>query len=248
MESIYEQELLLGSEHVDRFRRLRTSMLFTLFQSASVRHAEALGLTGQMPERGLFWVVARQRALVERMPEYGERVLLRTWPGKTKRVIFPRHYELVSAHGETLVRASALWSLMESGTRSIAFPDEHGVEIAGVETGRELACHTRIEPLAAAERFDFTVPNSYVDLNGHMNNARYFDLAEDRLPAVNEGKMLREARIDYLGEVPLGATLHVAWGNNKDKYYVNGETNRLCFRMELVYAEAGRSRRAERGG
>lgn len=241
LEGVYERELLLDSGHVDRFRRLRTSALFILFQRMSGAHTEALGMgRGRTADRGLLWVVARQHALVGRMPEYGERVLLRTWPGRMMRVLFPAYYELLAHDGETLVRASAVWALMDRRTRATAFPEEYGIEVEGVETGRELPYLTRIGPRPTPNSFDFTVPNSYVDLNEHMNNARYFDMVEDRLPAVNAGKVLCEAHVEYSGEVRFGETVHVVWGEENGMYYVNGTTEHPCFRMSLTYADGGR--------
>ncbi len=236
MTGVYEWELRLGSEHVDRFRRLRASALFSLMQTAAIRHTEALGAgRDKTLDRGLLWVVARQHAVVDRMPEYDERVVLRSWPGETLRVLFPRYFELLAENGETLVRAGAVWSLMDERERTMAFPDEYGIELPGVETGRELPYLVKLQTLPAPNAFDFTVPYSYVDLNGHMNNTRYFDLTDDRLPAANAGKILREVRAEFHAEVPLGAVLRVGWGEEDGMYYVNGETDRTCFRMNLRY-------------
>ena len=240
MSGIYERSLLLGSEHVDCFRRLRTSTLFELLQTASIRHTEELGVgRDKTLDRGLLWVNVRQYVLIARMPAYDERITLRSWPGRTLRVLFPRYYEILSERGEPLVRGSAVWSLMNAESRTAAFPDEHCIEIAGTETGRELPYLTRILTTETPNRFDFTVPYSYVDLNGHMNNTRYFDLIEDRLPAVKAGKLLREIHTEYAAEAKLDAVLHVAWGEEKDRYYVNASTDRTCFRMGLRYEENG---------
>ncbi|MBR3560012.1 MAG: hypothetical protein IKN81_00525 [Oscillospiraceae bacterium] len=238
MSGIYERSLLLGSEHVDCFRRLRTSTLFTLLQTASIRHTEELGMGREKTlDRGLLWIVARQFVVIDRMPVYDERVTLRTWPGETMRVLFPRYYEILSERGETLVRGSAVWSLMDAETRTAAFPDEYGVEIAGVETGRELPFLTKLSASETPHAFDFAVPYSYVDLNGHMNNTRYFDLIEDHLPAAKSGKLLREIHTEYTAEAKLGAALHVAWGEAGGQYYVNGSSEHICFRMSLRYEE-----------
>lgn len=238
MSGIYEQTLLLGSEHVDCFRRLRASTLFSLLQTASIRHTEALGMgRDKTLDRGLLWVVARQRAVIGRMPAYDEQITLRSWPGETMRVLFPRYYELLSADGETLVRAGAIWSLMDAERREMAFPDEYGVVIEGVETGRELSGLARLEALETPNEFDFAVPYSYVDLNGHMNNTRYFDLVEDHLPAAAAGAPLREVRSEYSAEARLGETLRVAWGERNGTYYISGSAERVCFRMNLSYAE-----------
>ena len=238
MSGIYERSLLLGSEHVDCFRRLRTSTLFELLQTASIRHTEELGMgRDKTLDKGLLWVIARQYVLVDRMPVYDERITLRSWPGATVRVLFPRYYEILSERGETLVRSSAVWSLMDAETRTTAFPDEYGVEIAGVETGRELPYLTKLQTMETPNHFDFSVPYSYVDLNGHMNNTRYFDLIEDHLPAEKTGKLLREIHMEYAAEAKRDAMLHVAWGQENDIYYVNGSTERTCFRMNLRYEE-----------
>ena len=238
MSGIFERELLLGSEHVDCFRRLRTSTLFELLQTLSIRHTEELGMgRDKTLDRGLLWVIARQYVVIDRMPVYDERITLRSWPGETMRVLFPRYYEILSQNGETLARGSAVWSLMDAKERTTAFPDEYGVEIAGVETGRELPYLTRVKPLETPNHFDFTVPYSYVDLNGHMNNTRYFDLVEDRLPAAKAGKILREIHAEYSAEAKRDAVLHVAWGEENGQYYVNGSAEHPCFKMSLTYAD-----------
>lgn len=243
MRGIYERPLLLGSEHVDCFRRLRASTLFELLQTASIRHTEELGVGREKTlDKGLLWVIARQYVAIDRMPAYDERITLRSWPGETMRVLFPRYYEILSESGETLVRGSAVWSLMDAETRATAFPDEYGVEITGVETGRELPYLTRLRTTETPNAFDFIVPYSYVDLNGHMNNTRYFDLIEDRLPAVKAGKLLREIHTEYASEAKLDTALHVAWGEENGEYYVHGSAERPCFRMNLRYEEPSKGR------
>lgn len=238
MSDIYEQTLLLGSEHVDCFRRLRTSTLFSLLQTASIRHTEALGMGREKTlDRGLLWVVGRQHVVIDRMPVYDERITLRSWPGETMRVLFPRYYELLSENGEPLVRAGAVWSLMDVETRATAFPDEYGVEIEGVETGREVPYLAKMPALSTTELAEFVVPYSYVDLNDHLNNARYFDMVEDVLPPSRGGKKLREILTEYHAEIKLGETVHLEWGRKNGLYYVNGVTDRPCFRMSLTYED-----------
>jgi len=236
MSGLYEQPLLLGSEHVDCHRRLRTSTLFALLQTASIRHTEELGMgRGKTLDRGLLWVVARQYVVIDRMPVYDERIVLRSWPGNTMHVLFPRYYELVSEAGEILVRGSALWSLMEAETRTAAFPEEHGIVLEGVRTGRELPYLTKLLPIQTTERFSFEVPYSYVDLNGHMNNTRYFDVAEDHLAAAREGRPLREVQTEYSSEATLGTTLTVDWGEEQGRYFFSGAGEHPCFKMSLRY-------------
>ena len=90
--SVYSEEILLRSKDVDMYRRLRTSELFRMLQEASIRHTEQLGMgRDKTLDRGILWVLLMQRAEIVRMPEYDERIVLKSWPGKTMHLLFPRY-------------------------------------------------------------------------------------------------------------------------------------------------------------
>lgn len=236
--SLYERQLLLRSKDVDLYRRLRTSVLFELLQEAAITHTEELGMGREKTlDRGLLWVVTMQRAEITRMPEYDERITLRSWPGETMHVFFPRHYSITDAEGNTLVRANALWMLVDAKTRRMIFPDRYGIVIEGQELGGELPLPASPSRLETDSERRFTVPYSYVDLNGHMNNTRYFDLMEDCIPAAASGKLLRELTVEYSSEVRLNDTLSLRWGGENDRYYLEGALEKPCFRMALRYSE-----------
>lgn len=234
--SVYSTRLRLRNKDVELYRRLRTSRLFELMQEASIRHTEELGMgRGMTLDRGLLWMVTLQRAEIARMPEYDEVITLESWPGDTMHLLFPRYYRVLDESGNTLVSASALWALVDQETRRMVFPDRYGVVIEGEKTGNEIALPS--PPLRAKEgqTSAFTVPYSYVDLNGHMNNTRYFDLAEDRIPAAAEGRPLRSIAVEYANEAKLGDELSVMVERDSDVYRVSGDTEKKIFRMEFVY-------------
>ena len=234
--SVYREEFLLRSKDVDMFRRLRTSELFRLLQEASIRHTEELGMgRDKTLDRGILWVLLMQRAEIARMPEYDEHVVLKSWPGRTMHLLFPRYYSLETASGEPLLKASALWSLVDEKTRKVVFPEKYCVAIEGVVTGEEIAMPGAVAKGTCTREREFTVPYSFVDLNGHMNNTRYFDLAEDSAGAAAEGKLLSGISVEYQNEARLSETLHLSWGEADGSVYLCGETERPVFRMRLEY-------------
>ena len=234
--SVYREELLLRSKDVDMFRRLRTSELFRLLQEASIRHTEQLGMgRDKTLDKGILWVLLMQRAEIARMPEYDERIVIKSWPGKTMHLLFPRFYSLETAAGEPLLKASALWSLVDAKTRKVVFPEKYGVAIEGVVTGEEIAMPGAVAKADCSGTRDFTVPYSFVDLNGHMNNTRYFDLAEDCVGLAERGRLLGGVSTEYQNEARLGETLQLRWGEDEKGVYLCGETQRPVFRMRLEY-------------
>ncbi len=234
--SMYHQELLLRSKDVDLHRRLRTSRLFELLQEASIAHTEQLGMgRDKTLDKGLLWIVGLQRAEIRRMPEYDEQILLKSWPGETMHLFFPRYYQMETAAGELLLRSSALWTLVDQETRKVVFPEKYGVVIPGERTGEEIALPSSPRRLELTESLPFRVPYSYVDLNGHMNNTRYFDLAEDCVPGSREGRRLRLVQTEYVSEAKLGDELRVRWGCEGGSFFLLGENEKPVFRMRLEY-------------
>ena len=234
--SIYSESLRLRSTDVDMFRRLRLSRLFELLQEASIRHTEELGMGREKTlDKGILWVLLMQRAEITRMPEYDEDIVLKSWPGRTMHLLFPRYYSLETAAGEALIRASAIWSLVDAKTRKVVFPERYGVAIEGVMTGEEIDLPRTLPKQEGEREQHFTVPYSFVDLNGHMNNTRDFDLAEDCIGAAAEGRLLREIGTEYNNEARFGEALRLHWGEEAGEVFLSGEGEKPVFRMKLKY-------------
>ncbi len=234
--SVYREEIHLRAKDVDLYRRLRTSELFRLLQEASIRHTEQLGMGREKTlDKGILWVLTQQRCEIRRMPEYDEHIVLKSWPGRNMHLLFPRHYSMETAEGEPLLKASAIWCLVDAKSRKVVFPEKYGVQIDGAETGEEIELPRPIRKLDCTETRVFTVPYSYVDLNGHMNNARYFDLAEDSIPAAAAGEKLRLVCAEYSNEAHLGEQLRLRWSREDRRCYMEGGAEKTCFRMLLEY-------------
>ena len=148
---------------------------------------------------------------------------------------FPRYYRMEDREGRTLLTGSALWALMDRETRRMVFPEDHGVHIDGEQGEKPLPLPAAPKPVRDGERETFAVPYSYVDLNGHMNNTRYLDLAEDRMPADLRRRAIREVRAEYSGEAKLGESMDLTYAREGDAFLLSGDRGRKLFRLNLIY-------------
>ena len=237
MTEILSKEIAIRSEHVDVNRLLRPSTLFRFFQEIALDHSTALGLgTEQTLHQNLLWVVTRYYVKIERMPAYEEAVELQTWPGEMRRVMFPRYFRMRSKNGEPLLNASSVWVLIDGAARKLIAPKQYGLEpVAGLSVGDELPYNVPPEPIAPQRTASFTVPYSYLDLNGHMNNTRYFDLCEDLIADEREGLRLGSIAAEYQNEVRYKQTLAVSIGRRENAFTFVGTTEQPCFRIGLQY-------------
>jgi medium-chain acyl-[acyl-carrier-protein] hydrolase len=233
---IYRKKYILKNNDVNMYKKLRTSRLFEMFQSVCVLHTEELGAGREKTlDKGILWVVIQQHIDILRMPEYDEEITVETWPGKTMHVLFPRYFQIKDARGEVLVKGSALWTLIDAKTRSLVFADRYQIEIPGDEQEGQAPLPKAIKHIATEEQTSFTVPYSYCDLNGHMNNARYLDLVEDTIPAASKGQTIRSISTQYEREVRFQETICVSWKKTGNTYYISGDHEKHCFSISITY-------------
>ncbi len=235
---IYSNTVTLKNKDVDLHQRLKTSKLFELLQEASIAHTEALGMgRNRTLDRGLLWVVLQQKVLIHHMPHYDDTITVVTWPGETLHVLFPRYYQILDEKGTLLVEASMIWMLVDQKTRKMIFPDRWDIIIPGVKTGREMEMPVHMSFPKGEETFSFTVPYSYCDLNGHMNNTHYYDLVEDHIPQAAEGRTIREIEADYGTEILYGGKIDISLKIHKDMIEASGDKEKNRFRIRIRYSE-----------
>lgn len=240
MSGFYEKQIHIVSADADMWQRLRPGVLARMLQEAAIAHSEELGAGHAATfERGALWILTRMAVEVTRLPMYREDVLLRTWPGRTMHVLFPRYYEMTTAAGEPLLRASSLWLLMWAQERKMAFPRELGITVEGAERGGEPPLPDRAVPfppeLPGSEAR--TVRFSETDLNGHLNNTRYLDWADDLLtPAYHREHALRALWVEYRSEILCGQTAVLRYAMNGDTLYLRGQAEeKESFRLKAEY-------------
>ncbi len=212
---------------------LSTAGLFYFLQEAAGHHSASLD-QGQaaLVQKGLMWVVIRSIARVARWPEPGETLHLLTWPAAVRHGMCPRYYHFTDANGAPVMDGSAIWAVVDRETRSMVNPDERGVWLEPAVTGLETPLPMPIRRPVTEHKTVFTVPEEYLDENGHMNNTRYFDLAEQ---VTGLRPPFRELRTEYISEALCGQVMTVRWGVAGDTVTVVGERETgHVFRMQLT--------------
>ena len=213
MEPIYQQDFTISDVHVDRYGRLRPSMILYFAQEIAGRHCQELAVDyDTLAKRRLFWAVTRHRVQITRMPVCGETLHIETWPMPTTRVAYPRSMVAYDADGQECFRSISLWVLMDLDTRNMILPGKSGIEVAGTIRGLELATPNGLIAKPLGSQRSRSVCFTDLDRNGHMNNSRYLDWVEDLLPSVFHARNTpREFTICYLSEAREGQELTMQW-------------------------------------
>lgn len=240
MNQIFRKTYTITDNATDRFDRLRPSMLLFFAQDAATSHCAEIGMDwNSMAARGMFWAVTRTKVEILRLPRHGETVTVETWPMSNTRVAYPRATQMFDEKGELLLRMVSIWVLMDIEKRSMILPGKSGLDFFGADRGGELKAPAGLPAFQAAESADRTVRYSDLDINGHLNNARYLDWVADLTDSeFHRTHSLREMVICYISEAREGQNITQEWDwsaeENALRVQLRRENDRV-FAAKLTY-------------
>ena len=130
---------------------------------------------------------------------------------------------VMDAAGKLVATVDCRWILVDLTSGHIMREPNWTVENFWNETVEgELSLHTHRckELTSAGER---RASYSLCDLNGHINNAYYLDLACDALPPeVLQAGPVTFAAVNYHWEIPMGDTVELLYAPSEEGWYVQG--------------------------
>lgn len=213
MEPIFQKDFEITDICVDRYGRLKPSVILFFAQEIAGMHCNELALDyDTLAKRRLFWAVTRHKVQITRLPLRGETIRIETWPMPTTRVAYPRSMVAYDAQGNELFRSISLWVLMDLDTRNMILPGKSGISIVGTVRGNELPSPAGLIAKPLGSHRERTVCFTDLDRNGHMNNTRYLDWVDDLLPSLFHAQhRVKEFTVCYLSEAREGQCLDVQW-------------------------------------
>lgn len=228
---IYKEKVIprIGDHAFDE--KLSYQSILFILENMGSRHTAFLnGGTYTWGINGAVWVLADWRVEISRRPGMGEELEVSTWVRKGGLGVSMRNIEIKDADGNSLIRAEGRYALMN------------------LETGRpvrvtaEIQDYYQPEDLAALEKpltrklppegFDneksYALRRTDIDVNMHVHNTRYIDIALEALPEdVYRNGSFEDIYIRYMKPLMSNAEVTVKYkeeaGGHTVGIFANGE-------------------------
>lgn len=219
----------------------RAAALLHELQELSGDAVAAAHATGaELKPLGLMWVVVRYDLSLTRPLRPGEALHCVTWANPFRHRMSQRNYVILDAAGDTVLRGAGIWAVADRESRTMIDPAERGVRFETELNGRESPRPGTPEKFPLTDECRYRVSDADLDMNGHMNNTRYFALAESCIGEAAARAALRRTRVVFLNEAVPDEELTVRWGADPEGegscWYVTGTgRGRDCFQMGLEY-------------
>ncbi len=194
----------IESSDTDFQNKLKISSIFNYMQDDASFHAEELGVGyNLLKKNNIFWILSWAKVEITELPSYGDKIKIKTWAKGKKRLFYMRDFIFYNDKGVEIIRATTAWLILNSETKRISdltkigielpvFPNENAIEEYPGKFNWET--HTGVSFLRKIFYSD-------IDINKHVNNARYIEIILDCYSENEHSrKKIHSLTISYKGE------------------------------------------------
>jgi acyl-ACP thioesterase len=191
---------------VDFAKRASPEAICRWFLEAAWNHAEQLGIGYRhLADYNYLWVLSRLVVRFEGHAAWGETVELRTWPRGVSGVFALRDFECYDRTGHRMVAGSSSWLVLDATNhrpqRLDKLPLEMPAQVTRVAVGREAQKLPEFKTENRAPVLTMRARYSDIDVNSHVNSARYVGWLLDAYPAeFHRTHALQSIELNYVGE------------------------------------------------
>ena len=166
------------------------------------------------------WILLEWKLKIINRPTYGDEIEIHTWARGANKFITYRDYEIYN-NNELCAIATSKWALINIETGKLARLTEELINCYKPEE-KYVFPNEKIEKMEIPEKLDkmleYTVVRRDIDLNKHMHNLYYLDLAYEALPEkIYEERPFNNVRITYKKEIKLGDNICCSYARNGNK-------------------------------
>lgn len=186
--------------------KLNLASLFNYFQDIASDHAEILGFgRGDLMKHNHFWALSRMYAEISVLPEWGESIIINTYPNGTDKLFALRNFEVSYPDGRHIAFATSSWLILDYSTRKIQRPEaalsHFNRHSEMVESPIRYASKLEFADSEVKNSDLFKVKISDLDINLHTNNVKYLQWINDSYDLdFLKQNIIYSTEINYLSE------------------------------------------------
>lgn len=220
---IFEQQFRAGIQDVGKGNEITNKAILEMFTNTTNLHGNHVGQgVAHLEETPLAWVVLNWKAEVLKRPKVCESMTVRTWAQEYSKVHADRDFEIAAEDGSVAVRGTSRWVAVDLGTGRMKKLDEVIMGPYGCEPDHKNFPDFKfskmnekdVEILGSTE---FKIIRSMIDVNGHVYNPMYLDIAREVFPDELEDTLFNDIEVSYKNEIKPRETVTVEYGTSAEQ-------------------------------
>ena len=228
---VYKEKYRIGIEDVAHNSQATNKALLSIMEDIACAHSADVGYgVLEVETKHRAWVLLDWKIKVIKRPVYGCIIDASTWSRKIDRLCAYRDFELKDEDGEILAIGSSRWILTDTERRR---PVRLTEDIAALYESEDRAVFEdeisepeySKEMLENAEEMIYNIQRRDIDINQHMHNLSYLDMAYEILPDnIYNNKVFNNIRIVYKKEILYGENVECYYEEQNNKHIITAKS------------------------
>lgn len=216
-----KHEFYVGLRDINKNQKLTNTSLLSYFEDVACMHSEIAGFgVSNMNVIKKTWILLSWKIKVLKRPKFNDVVKIETWSRAINKFYAFRDFRMYNEKNELIGIATSKWVFIDiEKEKMIRITDE----VASKYEQEPDANFEEfdLEKLSAPEEYiskiDYKITKNMIDINNHLHNTYYMDLAQEVL---TDNKEFNYFEIMYKHEIKLGETVKVMCSKQEDNIYV----------------------------
>lgn len=237
-----EHEVFIGLRDVGLNNKVTNTALLSYLEDAGGVHSNLVGYgLKDIPKVKKSWVLLGWKIQILERPSYADKITIKTWSRGIDKLYAYRDFEILDEKRNIIGLATSKWVLLDIEKGKITRIDEKLMEIYTVEEKvafMQADWEKLKEPVTFLEETNFNVNRSLIDVNQHLHNIYFMDIANEVLPMeIYQQVEFNKIDMMYKKEIKLGDTINVFYTVENDEHIVtmkseNGKNLHAIIRLK----------------
>lgn len=182
---MYTFKTTVSYSKLDRRGKVPYYEILNYLQDCSTFHSEGLGVGVEfLKNQNRAWVLLAYKVQIFKELKLGDEIEVGTSPTEFKKVFATRQFFIKDCNGDFVVRAESIWSMLDIGERvPVRISEEYVRAYKAEQAFDSIDVSRKMKPAGEKQSVGkLKIPKTYIDTNGHVNNADYLRAAEEYLP------------------------------------------------------------------
>lgn len=225
---IFKENFKMGLADIGKNNEIKNIALLKILENIGGYHSDIAGYgSNDIPIKKLTWILLDWKLKVLNRPKYGQKLEVHTWARVGNRFFTYRDFEIYNEKNELCAIATSKWTLINIEKGKLENITEDIIKRYQPEEN-EVFPGEKLDKLQVSEEIEFlrnikyTVKRKDIDINKHMHNLYYLDLAYEALPeeVYNNERPFNNVRIMYKTEIKLGDTVVCKYTKKDNRHIV----------------------------
>ena len=236
---IFNEKVKIQLKDIEKGNYIKNKGILEILENVATHHSDLVGYgPNSIEEKGISWILLDWKIKVIKRPKYGQTLSINTW-GRTKKKVYTyRDFEMYDENNNLCVIGTSKWAIVNIHTGKLEKITDEIYEKYQIED-KSVFGIDELEKIKEQKEYSkelvYQVCRRDIDLNNHMHNLYYLDLAYEVLPEdVYKKRPFNEFRINYKKEVKLGDIIKCRYTFSNNEHIITICDNDDCNRIHAI--------------